>query len=41
VKILPTGVEVNLDELAEKIKSSLKDGIELKKFQPKLQNQSS
>ncbi|MFB3152163.1 MAG: elongation factor 1-beta [Nitrosopumilaceae archaeon] len=32
VKILPTGVEVNLDELAEKIKSSLKDGIELKNY---------
>lgn len=32
MKILPTGVEVNLDELAEKIKSSLKDGIELKNY---------
>ena len=32
VKILPTGVEVNLDELAEKIKSSLKVGIELKNY---------
>ena len=32
MKILPTRVEVNLDELAEKIKSSLKDGIELKNY---------
>ena len=32
MKILPTGIEVNLDELAEKIKSSLKDGIELKNY---------
>ena len=32
MKILPTGVEVNLDELAEKIKSSLKAGIELKNY---------
>ena len=30
VKILPTGVEVNLDDLAEKIKAALKDGIQLK-----------
>ena len=30
MKILPTGVEVNLDELAQKIQSSLKEGIELK-----------
>ncbi len=32
MKILPSGVEVNLDELAEKIKSSLKVGIELKNY---------
>lgn len=31
IKILPTGTEVDLDELAEKIKGSLKDDIELKK----------
>ncbi len=30
VKILPVGIEVNLDELAEKIKNSLKDGIQLR-----------
>lgn len=32
VKILPTAIEVNLDELAQKIKDSLIDGIELKNF---------
>ena len=32
VKILPTGTEVNLDQLVEKIRSSLKDNIELKNF---------
>ena len=31
-KILPTGVEINLDELVESIKTSLKDGIELKEY---------
>ena len=31
-KILPTGVEINLDELIESIKTSLKDGIELKEY---------
>ena len=30
VKILPVGVEVNLDEVAEKIKGTLKDGIQLR-----------
>ena len=29
-KILPTGVEINLDNLIDTIKTSLKDGIELK-----------
>ena len=32
VKILPTGVEINLDELVESFKTSLKDGIELKEY---------
>ena len=32
IKILPTGVEVNLDELAEKIKGSLKEDIKLKRY---------
>ena len=32
VKILPTDVEINLDELVESIKTSLKDGIELKEY---------
>ena len=31
-KILPTGVEINLDDLIESIKTSLKDGIELKEY---------
>ena len=30
VKILPTGTEVNLDELTDSIKQNLKDGIEMK-----------
>ena len=33
VKILPTGTEVNLEELVNGIKSNLKDGIELTKFE--------
>ena len=33
VKILPTGTELNLDELAERIKQNLKDRIELKQFE--------
>ena len=32
VKILPTGTEVNLDELANAIKSQLKDSIEMKEY---------
>jgi len=32
VKILPTGTEVDLDELAKKIEASLKDGISLKNY---------
>ena len=31
-KILPTGVEINLDNLIDTIKTSLKDGIELKEY---------
>ena len=32
VKILPTGTEIDLDDLAEKIKSALKDNITLKNY---------
>ena len=32
-KILPTDIEVDLDKLAQTIKVSLKDGIELKNYQ--------
>ena len=32
-KILPTGIEIDLDGLAQTIKGSLKDGIELKNHQ--------
>ena len=32
VKILPTGVELDLDNIAKSIKNSLKDGIELKEY---------
>ena len=32
-KILPTGVEVDLNELVQTIKGSLKDGIQLKNYQ--------
>jgi len=32
VKILPTGTEVDLDELVKKIKASLKDDIKLRKY---------
>lgn len=31
-KILPTGVEVDLDSIAQKIGSSLKDGIMMQKY---------
>jgi len=32
-KILPTGIEVDLDKVAQSIKGSLKDGIQLKNHQ--------
>jgi len=32
VKILPTGVEIDLDQVAKKIKEALKDGIALRKY---------
>ena len=32
-KILPTGIEIDLDNLAESIKNTLKNNIKLKKFQ--------
>ena len=32
VKILPTGVEIDLDQVAKKIKEVLKDGITLRKY---------
>ena len=32
-KILPTGIDVNLDELIETIRTNLKDGIKMRNFQ--------
>lgn len=32
-KILPTGIEVNLDQVAADIKTSLKDGITMRRYQ--------
>ena len=32
VKILPTGTEINLDQLVDSIKNQLKDNIELKEY---------
>ena len=33
VKILPTGTEIDLDQLVTKIKGALKDGIEMKRYE--------
>ena len=33
VKILPTGTEIDLDGLVSQIKNSLKDGIEMKRYE--------
>ena len=33
MKILPSGIEVDLNELVQTIKGSLKDGIQLKNYQ--------
>ena len=33
VKVLPTGTEVDLDEIAKNIQSSLKDGIKLRRHE--------
>jgi len=33
VKILPTGTEIDLDELAKKIQASLEEGITLRRFE--------
>jgi len=32
-KVLPTGIEIDLDMLAKKIKGALRDGIELSKYE--------
>ncbi|MDP3780913.1 MAG: elongation factor 1-beta [Nitrosopumilaceae archaeon] len=32
-KVLPTGIEIDLDDLAKKIKGALKDGIILSKYE--------
>ncbi len=33
VKILPTGTDIDLDELAKKIRAALKEGITLRRFE--------
>ena len=33
VKILPTGTEVNLDDIVDSVRQNLKDGIELKQYE--------